>query len=94
MSERIMRLRGAPSLGVMSIVAVYAPNGVSKLSAKDSRRPFMPNSTRCWTQRRGGTQRLSLVTSIRSPARRGTGRVSVLTDLEHSPTGNALLNDA
>ena len=32
--ERIMRLRLAHSLGVMSIVAVYAPTGVSELSEK------------------------------------------------------------
>ena len=35
-SERIMRLRLAHSLGVMSIVAVYAPTGVSELSAKEA----------------------------------------------------------
>jgi len=35
-SERIMRLRLAHSLGVMSIVAVYAPTGVSELSVKEA----------------------------------------------------------
>ena len=34
-SERIMRLRLAHSLGVVSFVAVYAPTGVSELSAKE-----------------------------------------------------------
>ena len=35
-SERIMRLRLAHSMGAMSIVAVYAPTGVSELSAKEA----------------------------------------------------------
>ena len=35
-SERIMRLRLTHSLGVLSIVAVYAPTGVSELSTKEA----------------------------------------------------------